>query len=343
MKKNVALFDSSKEEAKDFIKGLELSTSEKWEAIVCNSNKGRNKISNIIRYIKYFIFPFHIFINRKKYNKVIGWQAFYGLNFAFYCNIFKVKKQNFLLIKNFTYKPKKGIIGKIYDKYMNFIINSNYVDVLVCTSETMVKYCQEIFPYNKERFVAIPFGVNDFSKNFNKSLPSTNNFILSLGRSNRDWHFIIDAFKEINEELIIICDNIDYKNLPPNIKILKNVHGDEAHKYIYNCFAMIIPIENERVASGETVLLKAMSFSKPIIITKPSCLANDYIKNEINGISIEKNKKMLKKALEKLKNDKEYYRSIAKNAREYYNKEYSLMSFGKKIGNVIKNIEDNNE
>ena len=44
---------SDRDKAKDFIKGLELSTSEKWEAIVCNSNKGRNKISNIIRYIKY--------------------------------------------------------------------------------------------------------------------------------------------------------------------------------------------------------------------------------------------------------------------------------------------------
>ena len=68
-KVNVALFDSTASEAQDFIKGLEESTGLKWQADILTANQGRkNKIYNLIRYLKYFVFPFKIFLNRKKYN-----------------------------------------------------------------------------------------------------------------------------------------------------------------------------------------------------------------------------------------------------------------------------------
>jgi glycosyltransferase involved in cell wall biosynthesis len=40
---------------------------------------------------------------------------------------------------------------------------------------------------------------------------------------------------------------------------------------------------------GETVLLKAMSFAKPVIITRPSCLADDYVEDGVTGLIIDKN------------------------------------------------------
>ena len=67
-KRNIALFDSSSEEAAEFIRGLEKETGLEWEAKVLTANQGRKtKLGNLIRYIKYFIFPFQIFLNRKKY------------------------------------------------------------------------------------------------------------------------------------------------------------------------------------------------------------------------------------------------------------------------------------
>ena len=39
---------------------------------------------------------------------------------------------DFLLIKNFTYKPKgNGLLGKIYFKWMKYIVKSKYIDVFV--------------------------------------------------------------------------------------------------------------------------------------------------------------------------------------------------------------------
>ena len=336
MKQNVALFDSNAKEAEDFIKGLKDSTGENWTALICNSNKGRKGLANIIRYLKYFTFPFKIFLNRKKYGTIIGWQEFYGLIFAFYCRLFHVKKGNKLVIKNFIYKPKKGFIGKIYFRFMNYIVKSGYIDIYICASKTNAEYCCEIFNESKGEFVFIPFGVNDFSKNISTDIPPKNNYILSLGRSNRDWDFLIEAFKCIPYNLKIVCDELHRDELPANIEILNNVWGHESHEYIYNCKCMIVPIADGRIASGDTVLLKAMSFSKPVIITKPSCLADDYVQDGYNGIVINKDKEELASAVKRIWEDKELYENLSGNSRKHYLENHSLYTYGCNVGELLK-------
>lgn len=336
--KNIALFDSNKEEAEDFIKGLEQSTGLKWKALVYTANKGRkNRIGNLVRYFKYFSFPFTVFLHRKEYNNIVGWQAFYGLLFAFYCRVFHVKKVNTLLIKNFTYKPKKGLVGKVYFRFMNYIVKSKYIDVFVCTSQTFCDYCAEVFQEPKERFVFLPFGVNDFTKRVDMNVPATNDYILSLGRSNRDWDFLIESFAEIQYPLRIVCDELHRDNLPDNIRIYNNVWGDESFEFIKNCRFMIIPIMDGKIGSGETVLLQTMSFSKPIIITKPSCLADDYVTDGETGLVVSKKKDDMIAAVEKLWNDQELYERLASNCRALYENKHSLLSYGKYVGNTLIN------
>lgn len=336
--KNIALFDSNKEEAEDFIKGLEQSTGLKWKALVYTANKGRkNRIGNLVRYFKYFSFPFTVFLHRKEYNNIVGWQAFYGLLFAFYCRVFHVKKVNTLLIKNFTYKPKKGLVGKVYFRFMNYIVKSKYIDVFVCTSQTFCDYCAEVFQEPKERFVFLPFGVNDFTKRVDMNVPATNDYILSLGRSNRDWDFLIESFAETQYPLRIVCDELHRDNLPDNIRIYNNVWGDESFEFIKNCRFMIIPIMDGKIGSGETVLLQTMSFSKPIIITKPSCLADDYVTDGETGLVVSKKKDDMIAAVEKLWNDHELYERLASNCRALYENKHSLLSYGKYVGNTLIN------
>ena len=341
MKKcNVALFDSTASEAQDFIQGLEKSTGKQWTAKVLTANQGRKtKLANLIRYFKYFIFPFQIFLNRKKYGCIVGWQAFYGLLFAFYCRLFHVKKTNTLLIKNLIYKPKKGWIGKIYYSFMRYVVKSKYVDVFVCSSDNYCDYCASIFDEPRDRFVFLPFGVNDFAKMHNKSRPATNDYILALGRSNRDWDFLIETLADTQYPLRIVCDELHRDHLPENIQIYNNVWQEASYEFIYNCKFMIIPILDGQIVAGETVLLQSMSFEKPIIITKPSCLADDYVTDGKTGLVVAKEKTMLLEAVKKLYDDELLYSEISKNCRKCYEDKHSLYSFGMNVGNalIVKN------
>ena len=335
-KNNIALFDSTAEEAKDFIHGLESATGLQWEAKVLTANQGRkSKLANLLRYVKYFLFPFRIFLSRKKYGCIVGWQAFYGLLFAFYSRLFHVRKSNALLIKNFIYKPKKGWIGKIYYSFMRYIVKSEYVDVFVCSSENYCDYCAKMFDEPRERFVYIPFGVNDFTKIVDASKPATNDYILALGRSNRDWDFLIDAFTNTQYPLRIVCDELHRENLPENITIYNNVWQEESYQFIRNCKFMIIPILDGKIVAGETVLLQAMSFSKPIVITKPSCLADDYVTDGKTGIVVSKDRNELLAAVKRLTEDGDFYTEISRNCRKLYEDKHSLYSFGINVGNAL--------
>ncbi|MHC1721408.1 MAG: glycosyltransferase family 4 protein [Clostridiaceae bacterium] len=334
--RNVALFDSTEEEAADFINGLSDSTGLIWEASVYRSNEGRkSKLDNMKRYSKYFIFPFKIFLHRKEYDNIVAWQAFYGLIYAFYCRFFRVDKVNTLLIKNFTYKPKKGIIGAFYFRFMNYVVKSDYIDVFVCSSQTFCDYCSRTFNEAPERFVFLPFGINDFSKLFDTDEPAGDDYILSLGRSNRDWDFLIDSLAETRYPVRIVCDELHRVSLPSNIKIYNNVWEKESYSFIRNCKCMVIPIKDGSIGSGETVLLQAMSFAKPIIITKPSCLADDYVSDGVTGLVINKNKTELLEAVNKIFYDADLCRTLSANARQLFLDKHSLYSYGTYLGKTL--------
>ena len=104
MKQNIILIDSNETEGLDFKKGVEEATEKKWQLIVKNSNNRSSKLSNLIRYCKYAVVPFFVFLKREKYDAIITWQQFYGLFFAFYCRVFHVKKQNTFI------KKRRGLL-----------------------------------------------------------------------------------------------------------------------------------------------------------------------------------------------------------------------------------------
>lgn len=336
MRENIVLFDSTYDETIDFIDGLNNSTGRKWRAIVCTSNQGRQGAANVMRYIKYFLFPLLIFLKRSRYDSIIGWQEFYGLLFAFYSRLFRVEKRNQLIIKNFIYKPKKGLIGKVYYRFMKFIVDSGYVDTYICASRTMVDYCCEAFGADREKFVYIPFGVRDCASEVDTSRASANDYVLSLGRSNRDWDFLIESFRSIPYPLKIVCDELKKDDVPQNVEIINDTWGKAAKECIYHSRCMVIPIADGRIASGDTVLLQAMSLSKPIIITRPSCLADDYVKDGHNGIIVDKVCDQLSDAVRAVFEDEQLYRTLAQNGRMDYLKNHTLYAYGCAVGQIVK-------
>ena len=335
--KNIILIDTNPDEGKNFCKALSESTQIEWHLIDCISNKGRtHKYINIIRYFKYFIFPLRIFLNRKKIDNIVTWQQFYGLIYAFYCRFFHIKKKQSLLIMTFIYKRKKGIIGKIYHQFIKYIITSKYIDILICTTNKERFIYSELFNVNINKFVFVPWGIPDYKSKVYADESSKEKFIFSTGRSNRDWNFLIKNLKNTEYKLKIACDELQYKILN-NIEIYNDIHGLKLFQYFQNCYCVIISIEDPNIASGQTVLLYAMQFKKPLIVTKSSGLTDDYIINNYNGLIIEKNKDELLNALEKIYNDKCLYEKLATNGYNEYETKYSTSMLGKNIGSVLLN------
>ena len=330
MSKNVILTDYDVSDTWDYKVALENETCEKWEIRKCITNRLHgSKSKELLRYIRYFTFSFSVFFERNRYDKIIAWQQFYGIILALYCAIFRVKKTFDIYVMTFIYKPKKN---KLYSKMMKYVIKSGYITKFIVLSDSEIEYYSNLFDVSKECFFSTRIGVPDSTRRI-----STNNngekYYLSVGRSNRDYAFLRDAWKKEYGKLIIVCDS--YKEDPKDgIECIYGCYGDEYLKLVANCYAEIIALKDDKISSGSLSFLQAMMMSKPTIVTE-NITVHDYITSGENGFIIPKSIRELERIIKLLDND-EIYSRVCSQARRTYEQNYSETALGKHIGGMIK-------
>lgn len=341
-KQDIILADCEPEELEDLVKGLNSVLDTDLKIKTCIANGGHSKMYNIWRYAVYACFPIKFFVNRKKYHYIICWQQFYALFFCLYCRIFHVKKTNYIVACNYTYKPKNRI-KKLYFKFFKNNSESKYMDKIHVLSHSYANQCSKMMSVPKKKFAVTAFGLPDTSREWKSSKVEYTSYTLAIGRSNRDFDFLIEAWTLVDEQykLLVISDTYRPKGqVPKNVIHRTDISGNKQFPYIINCDMMIIPIDDGSICSGDTVLLKAMSYSKPVIVTHPSVLGEMYIDNDINGLLLEKNPESFARQVMMTLTDRDKMLYLGKNARIKYERCYSRYSMGVNLGEEIKNDKE---
>lgn len=331
---NVILVDFNVQKNWAFKKALEDATNKKWTVIksISNQNHG-SKRQELIRYFKYFWFPFKIFLNRNKYASVLAWQQFYGLILAFYFKLFHVKKTPEITVMTFIYKQKKSFWGVIYARFIHDVVKSGYIKRFIVFSNSEKEYYADLFEVPEEGFVVETLGIQDMYDIVGTRV-SEEKYFLAAGRSNRDYKFLRNAWQN-KDKLKIICD-ICKETDTEYIKYLKNCYHREFMQELSNCYAVIVPLHDGKISSGQLVILQAMMLKKPVIVTRNDTV-KDYVENGVDGFVIDKDSESLNWAVERLK-DPDVYEAIAENARQSFEKKFSLYAMGLRVGeNMIKN------
>lgn len=331
-KENVILIDYDAPNDWDFHKAVEKATGSKWRICkaVSNENYG-GVLQKFIRYAKYFLVPMKIAKDHKNYNKVLAWQQFYGLILAFYFRVFHVQNVPEIVVLTFIYKPKKSFVGKVYDKFMRFIVTSGYIKYFVVFSESEKKRYAAYFDVPETRFVFETLGYED--KTQEVSICNPKNFYLAAGRSNRDYKFLVDAWSERKESLKIICDTLSLKSIPNNIEIFADCHDNDFFRELAKCKAVIVPLEDTHISSGQLVIIQAMMYGKPVVVTQNDTIKN-YVNAERTGIVIKKTKKDLSAAIDALSNEI-YYKEMSAAERRQYENKFSVYAMGIAIGKLL--------
>lgn len=346
-RKNVILADCEKEEIEEFAEGFKAVIGDEIfiNSKICNG--GHGKAANFRRYLIYAVYPFSFVRRSRQYKYIIGWQQFFALFYVFYCRLFHLKKRNIVVAVNFTYKPKQGFSGKIYKWFMEYCVRNKYLDYIHVPSYNYAKICAKEFDIPQSKFIVTPFGIPDTYEKWKKTKVEYNNYSFSIGRSNRDFDFLVNAWERMpeNELLIIASDTFcPKKDLPINVIHRKDITGDIQFPYIANCKAMIIPIDDGTICSGDTVLLKAMSYEKLVVVTVPSTLGEMYIEDGRDGVLIEKNINKFVERLSGLLQNSNLAEEISHFAKKKYKEKFSRYNMGVVLMKNIKelcNIDDN--
>lgn len=323
----------------EFLKGLEHATNHKWQ-MKCWNNAGlkKNFLFNINRIGGYVVHGFYIFRNRKKYKEIVTWQQFYGIFYAYFCALFKVKKANKLVIMTFIFKEKSGFKGNIFKKIVSKALNSEYVDKAVVYTKAEIDHYVSIFGVRKDLFAPLPLGIQSrkVSGDPKEELPSE--FLLAVGRSNRDYAFLFHAVKDLPYSVVLLTDMLEGDpEIPENVIWKNNIHGDEYLRILNKCRAVLIPLKDETISSGQLVMLQSMQYKKPIIITEASSI-NDYVKHGYNAIVSSKEPEAFKNSIITLLHDKDLYSQIVDNGYLEFRQKYSVQSLGKNVGNIISKM-----
>lgn len=284
------------------------------------------------RYVNLISFPFELFLKRKKIKNIIAWQQYYGLFYAFYCMVFHVKKRNYCMVMTFIYREREGIIGKIQRFVVGKIVNSKYLDNIMVYSKNEKEYYQKIFGIEEGKIVSARLGLEDLTKGI---VPLQGEvYLLSAGRSNRDYDFLIHALKGKDYPVKIVCDAMKKGN-EENIQIYDDVYYEKFFQMIADCFCIIITLKDNDISSGQLVILQAMQFSKPVIVTD-SKTVRDYISDGAEGFIIPKDEKALCEKIDLLLHDRELYIKMSLTARKSYEERFSMKALGKQVSDCFK-------
>ncbi len=285
---------------------------------------------NLARYAVYFLFPLQLVFERKQYGKIIAWQQFLGLNFAFWCRLLHLKKANDLTVMTFIYKKKSGGGNWLYHRYISYIVTSRYIDRFICFSKEECSYYANLFGVDIGKFVYVPLG-----KKVSDTLDvGDDGYIFAAGRSNRDYDFLLDTLNGTNYKCIIACDSLHLKNSPVNVSVLNDCYGDDMQRLMARCHCVAIPLRDLKFSSGQSVALQAMEMGKPVICTSSDGI-KDYVQNGVTGLLVDNDKDSWLAAIDQLYAPDGCYKEMSKNAKKVYLNNFTEEAMLQRIGRVV--------
>ncbi len=335
VKKSVILAGNPVPADWEFQKGIEETTGQPWEVRRWCINEYTG-IKKYTRYLKYIFYPMYLAVVRDRYERILSWEQFFGLVLAYYLRIFHCRKCPPIDIMTFIYRPKKGIIGKIYFHFVRSAVTSPYIRRIYVFGRSEIENYRKLFGVPKEKFAAEVLGIADVSERIGKAEPAGKGiFYLAAGRSNRDYDFLRDAWSGHGESLCIISDRESARDTQ-TIHYEKDCHGDDYLRLLAQARAVIIPLRAGDFSSGQLVVLQAAMLGKPVIVTENDTI-RDYIEDGITGFIIPKRKEALWDALQQLEDEKRY-EQICRNAREKFVKDFSLYELGCRVGQQVRSV-----
>ena len=342
-KKNVIVYDCEDDEIQPFVEGVNRTSTVKFEMIqrrrsIAENHHRTGKIGDLKRYIDYFQGGLQLYIHRRDYAHIVCWQQFYALTYGYYCNLFGNKTQCEVIACNFAFKEKRGKTKTVYKKFIQKSLRGNNVSYLHIPSKNYAKRICADFNYNKDNIIISTFGISDVWNKYSiLAAPDgykKNSYMLAIGRSNRDYDFLIDVWEKVHYPLVIISDTYKGTTNNPYIKIRRDIGGEDQYAWINNCKANIICLKDGNIASGDTVLLTSMSLAKIVVVSSPSTLAEMYIENKKNGLIINKHIEEFRDTIKEIIEGK--YDYLGAQARKIFLGKYSREHLGEEIGKYIK-------
>ncbi len=297
--------------------------------------KGINAIRRHISYIKV---ARRALAMRNNYEAIIFWQQFIGIYYSLLSIFSFSKKFPPAVILTFIFIRRHGTKGKLHKMLYKLAVQSKFIRNLVCHSSSEKRfYIAEFGEHSKEKFKFIPIGEGTFI--FEKEQIENQDFYISGGASNRDYATLIEAFRRIDDRLLIACrpQDVEGIDIPENVEVCFDTYGDDFLDYLRQSKALILSIKDPDVSAGQLVLINAMRAKKMAIVTAGNCL-DDYADKEFTIKVNAHSQKEIIDSIRDINNNPQQKELMEQAALSKYKECYSLEQYGENVGQLVKSF-----
>lgn len=292
-------------------------------------------INTLKRHLTYIQVAWRVLRKRNDYSSIIFWQQFIGLYYILFAKLTFARTFPPAIILTFIFIKRQGLLGWLHKSLYQMTVDSASIRKLVCHSSSEKRYYSEEFgKLAAQKFEFIPIG--EGTSLFKEINQATEPFYFSGGTSNRDYATLIEAFRNLNDKLIIACRSQDVEGIaiPVNVEVRFDAYSDDFLLYQRQAKALIISIKDPNVSAGQLVLLNAMRAGKLSVVTSGNCTddyAEDSFSIKVNAQSAEE----IRQAVLFINQHPEKVKEMEAAALAKYKESYSLERYGENVAELV--------
>lgn len=241
---------------------------------VCKWKYVGELLLHILYWWKSFVYALKIYA-KERYGRIICVNPIVGI----FLGMLNKKHKFEIILAGFLFEPKKS---HFYYSLRKIVVKSflKGITSVVVYAKKEVKYYENIFHIKKFRFVK--YGIDyDAHEIYKGNTPPK--YIFSGGRSNRDFHTLIEAFSKLKIKDISLCIAtrpvvIQNENLE-NVIVLKDVVLETFGSAMEKSELVVLPLVETDISAGHQVLLEALERNMIVIVNRIEAV-EDYVSDE---------------------------------------------------------------
>jgi glycosyltransferase involved in cell wall biosynthesis len=262
--------------------------------------------------LRYMLAGLRVLPLLNRYDVVFSWETKCGFAIALYQSLFRRQR------------PAHVVVGLIYKGIVpHYLAVARRVLAslagVVCFTEHEAQQCRTMLGMPAERVHSIDL-VWDVSEDEGVSAAEwdADSYVLSVGSSNRDYRTLFRAAAQIDARFVVVAHPYNLKGLrvPPNVEVHYDLPSGQVTQLLRRARAVVVPLYEDDYSAGQTVLIRAMSAARAVVVTRTSGVGGYVIDGETAILVRPGNVPDMVEAIERLLRSPEETRRLGIRARE---------------------------
>ena len=223
-----------------------------------------------------------------------------------------VRRPRHVILQFIMREKTASLVSRMKYRFMRFCFKS--VHRVICSSRSEADYYRSVFGWEPEKAAFVPY--HTYPSLLHEAPTPEAEYIIAAGRSFRDYATFLAAVADLPIRVIVVAGRgaLSGRVLPANVESRSDIPPDELNHLLANSRIVVLPLEDRKISIGQSVLLQAMSFGKPVVCTRTAG-TEDYIRDKFDGLLVPpRDAEAMRSAIEALLHQPELRHRLGVNA-----------------------------